>query len=139
MGVVIYTRSAVPNLAEQEWQSAACEELAADLGYEVTRTYHDEGRARPALDELMSDAASGEVSVLLVAKFDRLSRSSSESSRITAALLDAGVDIYAANIGTRPLNDPSTYIVQVMAAMRISDHVRGRYDSARGRRPRGRI
>lgn len=87
----------------------------------------------------MTDVAGGVVSVLLVGRFDRLRRSHSESRRISAALLDAGVDVYAANIGTHPLTAPSSFPMQIMAAMRTTDSVQGRYDRARGRRPRGRI
>lgn len=139
MRVVFYTRCAGPNSVEREWQRTACEALAAELGYDITRGYHDESRERPALDELMTDVAGGTVSVLLVARFDRLSRSHSESSRVSAALLSAGVDVYAANVGTHPLNAPSSFPMQIMAAMRPTDSVQGRYDRARGRRPRGRI
>lgn len=139
MKVVVYTRCAIPNSVEHEWQRESCQALAAELGYDIARCYHDEGRSRPTLDELMMDVAVGAVSVLLVARFDRLSRSHTESSHISEALLEACVDVYAANIGTHPLNSPSTFLIQIRAAMRTTDSVEGCYDHARGRRPRGRI
>ncbi|MBN9177829.1 MAG: recombinase family protein [Microbacterium sp.] len=139
MNVVTYTRSAGPNSTEHEWQREACQKLAAELGYDITRNYHDEDREHPALKELTTDVVGGTVTVLLVARFDRISRSHSENIRISTALLDAGVDVYAANIGTYPLNSPSSFPMQIMAAMRTTDSVQGRYDCARGRRPRGRI
>jgi len=48
MGAVIYTRSARPNWATHAHQRAACQCLAAELGYEVSGEFHDNGRTRPA-------------------------------------------------------------------------------------------
>lgn len=121
MNVAIYTRSVAPSRAEHQWQREACRKLAIALGYEVTHTYSDERRERPELHRLMADVASGDISVLLLARYDRLTRSNIENARITATLFKANVEIYAANMGTRPLNDPLTFITQVMGAMRVSD------------------
>lgn len=138
MNVVVYTRSALPNTIEDEWQREACLRLAAELGYEVSRTYSDDGRDRPAMQELMADVTGGVIDVLLLARYDRLTRSSTENHRITAALLDANVQVYAANIGPRPLDDPSIFTTQIMATMRASHPTTGRYAVNSARRPRGR-
>lgn len=128
MNVAIYTRSAAPSRAEHEWQRDACRELATVLGYEVTRTYRDERRERPELDRLLADVASGDVFVLLLARYDRLTRSNIENARITAALFEANVEVYVANLGTRQLNDPLTFITQGMGAMRDSRPTTARYN-----------
>lgn len=128
MNVAIYTRSAAPSRTEHEWQREACRELAIALGYKVTHTYRDERRERPELDRLMADVASGDISVLLLARYDRLTRSTMENARITAALFEATVEVYAANLGTRPLNDPLTFLTHVMGAMRDSRPATARYD-----------
>ena len=54
--------------------------LAANRGFEVSREYCDRGISgskarRPALDSMMADARRGEFSVVLVAAFDRIARS----------------------------------------------------------------
>lgn len=86
-------------------------------------------RIAVALGRLMADVASGDVSVLIVARYDRLTRSNIENARITAALFEANVRMYAANVGTRPLNDPLTFIAQVMGAMPVGQPLTARYNA----------
>jgi DNA invertase Pin-like site-specific DNA recombinase len=54
--------------------------LATQRGFEITREYCDRGISgskarRPGLDSMMNDARRGEFSVVIVAAFDRIARS----------------------------------------------------------------
>lgn len=66
---------------------------------------------------LITDVTCGEVGTLLLARYDRLPRSHAENARVASALLDNGVQVYAANIGTHPLNAPANFLRQINAAM----------------------
>jgi DNA invertase Pin-like site-specific DNA recombinase len=65
----------------------------------------------------MGDAAEGSVSVLVVASLDRLGRTVTTAPRIIEALLDAGVTIYAAAQGTRPVLESPALPVLLSLAM----------------------
>src|ERR1700693_4339923 len=75
----IYARVSTPD-QHVETQLYDMRKLAAQRGFEVSREYCDRGISgskarRPGLDAMMADARRGEFSVLLVAAFDRIARS----------------------------------------------------------------
>jgi DNA invertase Pin-like site-specific DNA recombinase len=75
----IYVRVSTPD-QRVESQLYDLRELAAQRGFEVVQEYEDRGvcgkkARRPGLDSLMSDARRKKFSVVLVAAFDRIARS----------------------------------------------------------------
>jgi DNA invertase Pin-like site-specific DNA recombinase len=75
----IYARISTPD-QHLENQILDLRKLAAQRGFEITREYCDRGISdskarRPGLDAIMADARRGEFSVVLVAAFDRIARS----------------------------------------------------------------
>src|ERR1700730_8076581 len=75
----IYARVSSPD-QHVESQLYDLREMAAQRGYEVIAEYKDEGISgtkarRPALDSMMADARKKKFSVVLVAAFDRIARS----------------------------------------------------------------
>lgn len=115
MGAVIYTRSARPNRATHAHQQAACHRLAAELGYEVSGEFHDNGRTRPALDQALATIRDGQASALIVADLYRLSRSSTEFARIIEALDEADVPLYV--VGQGRVSLPATPELGIMLAI----------------------
>jgi len=80
-----------------EVQEAPLRRLAELRGWTVTRVYADRqcgvSENRPALRELMADARRGQFDVLLVWRFDRLSRSLPQFLTLAAELRAWGVDL----------------------------------------------
>ena len=75
--------------------------LAAQRGVEVSREYCDRGISgsktrRPGLDALLADARRGEFSVLLVAAFDRIARSTKNFLEIVDELSDLEIEFISA-------------------------------------------
>ena len=75
----IYGRISSPD-QHIESQLLDVRKLAAQRGFEVIREYCDKGVSgskakRPGLDSMMNDARRGEFSIVLVAAFDRIARS----------------------------------------------------------------
>ena len=75
--------------------------LAAQRGFEVSREYCDQGISgskarRPALDAMMADARRGEFSVVLVAAFDRIARSTKNFLEIVDELHELGIEFISA-------------------------------------------
>jgi DNA invertase Pin-like site-specific DNA recombinase len=75
--------------------------LASQKGFEVTREYCDRGISgskarRPGLDALMADARRGEFSIVLVAAFDRIARSTKNFLEIVDELNELGIEFFSA-------------------------------------------
>jgi DNA invertase Pin-like site-specific DNA recombinase len=75
--------------------------LAAQRGFEVVREYSDQGISgskarRPGLDAMMADARRGEFSVLTVAAFDRIARSTKNFLEIVDELHELGIEFISA-------------------------------------------
>jgi DNA invertase Pin-like site-specific DNA recombinase len=75
--------------------------LAAQRGFEVVREYCDQGisgsnASRPGLDAMLADARRGEFSVLMVAAFDRVARSTKNFLEIVDELHDLGIEFISA-------------------------------------------
>jgi DNA invertase Pin-like site-specific DNA recombinase len=96
----IYARVSTPD-QRVEAQLYDLRKLAAQRGFEVSREYCDRGvsgsRARrPGLDAMLADARRGEFSVLLVAAFDRVARSTKNFLEIVDELQDLGIEFISA-------------------------------------------
>jgi DNA invertase Pin-like site-specific DNA recombinase len=75
--------------------------LAAQRGFEVLREYCDRGISgtktrRPGLDSMMNDARRGEFSVVLVAAFDRIARSTKNFLEIVDELGSVNIEFVSA-------------------------------------------
>jgi DNA invertase Pin-like site-specific DNA recombinase len=78
--------------------------LAAQRGFEITREYCDQGISgskarRPGLDSMMNDARRGEFSVVLVAAFDRIARSTRNFLEIVDELQALEIAFFSAREG----------------------------------------
>jgi DNA invertase Pin-like site-specific DNA recombinase len=96
----IYARVSTPD-QRVEAQLYDLRKLAAQRGFEVSREYCDRGVSgskarRPGLDAMIADARRGEFSVLLVAAFDRVARSTKNFLEIVDELQDLGIEFISA-------------------------------------------
>jgi DNA invertase Pin-like site-specific DNA recombinase len=96
----LYARVSTPD-QHVETQLYDLRKLAAQRGFEVSREYCDRGISgskarRPGLDDMMADARRGEFSVLLVAAFDRVARSTKNFLEIVDELHELKVDFLSA-------------------------------------------
>lgn len=96
----IYARVSTPD-QHLENQILDLRKLAAQRGFEVVREYCDRGISgskakRPGLDAMMADARRGEFSVVLVAAFDRIARSTKNFLEIVDELNDLNVEFISA-------------------------------------------
>jgi DNA invertase Pin-like site-specific DNA recombinase len=96
----IYARVSTPD-QHVENQILDLRKLAAQRGFEVVREYCDRGISgtkarRPALDAMMNDARRGEFSVVLVAAFDRIARSTRNFLEIVDELSSANIEFISA-------------------------------------------
>jgi DNA invertase Pin-like site-specific DNA recombinase len=92
----IYARVSTPE-QHVETQLYDLRQLAAQRGFEVIAEYTDHGVSgakarRPGLDSLMSDARKRKFSVVLVAAFDRVARSTRHFLQVTSELDSLGVE-----------------------------------------------
>jgi hypothetical protein len=127
MHIAVYTRRAVPNPAAHAWQRAACERVAAELGYEVTRDHRT--RAEPTRHWTHSRPTS--TVVPSPSSSSRASTGSAGRSPTTSASPrrcgGAEVDVYAANLGTQPIGAPPSFTTQLLAVISAADE-EDRYD-----------
>jgi DNA invertase Pin-like site-specific DNA recombinase len=84
-----------------ETQLLDLRKLAAQRGFEVSREYCDRGISgskarRPGLDAMMADARRGEFSIVLVAAFDRIARSTKNFLEIVDELQELGTEFISA-------------------------------------------
>src|SRR5580698_8751793 len=96
----IYARVSTPD-QHVETQLYDLRKLAAQRGFEITREYCDRGVSgskarRPALDAMMNDGRRGEFSVVLVAAFDRIARSTRNFLEIVDELSSANIEFISA-------------------------------------------
>lgn len=96
----IYARVSTPD-QHVETQLYDLRKLAAQRGFEVSREYCDKGVSsskarRPGLDAMMSDARRGEFSVVLVAAFDRIARSTKNFLEIVDELSSLSIEFISA-------------------------------------------
>src|ERR1019366_1560703 len=84
-----------------ETQLLDLRKLAAQRGFEISREYCDRGISgtkakRPGLDAMMADARRGEFSIVLVAAFDRIARSTKNFLEIVDELQELGIEFISA-------------------------------------------
>jgi DNA invertase Pin-like site-specific DNA recombinase len=96
----LYARVSTPD-QHVETQLYDLRKLAEQRGFEVSREYCDRGVSgskarRPGLDAMLADARRGEFSVLLVAAFDRVARSTKNFLEIVDELQDLGIEFVSA-------------------------------------------
>jgi DNA invertase Pin-like site-specific DNA recombinase len=96
----IYARVSTPD-QHVETQLYDMRKPATQRGFEVSREYCDRGISgskarRPGLDAMMADARRGEFSVLLVAAFDRIARSTKNFLEIVDELHDLEIEFISA-------------------------------------------
>jgi DNA invertase Pin-like site-specific DNA recombinase len=96
----IYARVSTPD-QHVETQLYDLRKLAEQRGFTVSREYCDRGISgskarRPGLDAMMGDARRGEFSVLLVAAFDRVARSTKNFLEIVDELHDLEIEFISA-------------------------------------------
>jgi DNA invertase Pin-like site-specific DNA recombinase len=96
----IYARVSTPD-QHLETQLYDLRKLAAQRGFEVSREYCDRGISgsktrRPGLDAMTADGRRGEFSVLLVAAFDRIARSTKNFLEIVDELNELNVEFISA-------------------------------------------
>ncbi len=92
--VAIYTRVSSDMQIEgysMDAQEGRCREFAKTKGWEVYKIYIDPGHSaknleRPALQNMLQDAADGKFQIILVHKLDRLSRSLVDMSNLVSQL-----------------------------------------------------
>ena len=92
----IYVRVSTPD-QHVESQLYDLRELAAQRGFEVAHEYEDRGvcgkkARRPGLDALMADARRKRFSVVLVAAFDRIARSTRNFLQVIDELDSMGIE-----------------------------------------------
>jgi len=96
----LYARVSTPD-QHVENQLLDLRKLAAQRGFEVVREYRDQGISgskarRPGLDAMLTDARRGEFSVLMVAAFDRVARSTKNFLEIVDELHELGIEFISA-------------------------------------------
>ena len=96
----IYARVSTPD-QHVETQLYDLRKLAAQRGFDVVREYCDRGISgskakRPGLDAMMADARRGEFSVVLVAAFDRIARSTKNFLEIVDELNSVNTEFVSA-------------------------------------------
>ena len=96
----IYARVSTPD-QHLENQILDLRKLAAQRGFEVVHDYCDRGISgnkakRPGLDSMMTDARRGEFSVVLVAAFDRIARSTKNFLEVVDELNSLGIEFVSA-------------------------------------------
>ena len=101
----LYARVSTPD-QHVENQFLDLRKLAAQRGFEVSREYCDRGVSgsksrRPGLDAMMADACRGEFSVLMVAAFDRIARSTKNFLEIVDELHELGIEFVSAREASR--------------------------------------
>src|SRR5579864_4455421 len=137
----IYVRVSTPD-QHVESQLYDLRELAARRGFEVVHQYEDRGicgqkARRPGLDALMKDARQKKFSVVLVAAFDRIARSTKNFLQIVDELDGMGIEFVSRreNIDTSgPMGRLFMTIISSIAELE-SDLIRER-DRAGMRRAR---
>jgi DNA invertase Pin-like site-specific DNA recombinase len=96
----IYARVSTPD-QRVESQLYDLRKIAAQRGFEVVHEYCDRGISgsksrRPGLDSMMADARRGEFSVVLVAAFDRIARSTKNFLEIVDELHELEIEFISA-------------------------------------------
>ena len=117
----IYVRVSTPD-QHVESQFYDLRELAAQRGFEVVHEYEDRGvcgkkARRPGLDLLMADARRKKFSVVLVAAFDRIARSTRNFLQIVDELDNMGIEFISRREGVATGDAMGRLFVTIISAI----------------------
>jgi DNA invertase Pin-like site-specific DNA recombinase len=117
----IYTRVSTTDQSIQS-QLYDLRELAAQKGYEVVQEYQDCGISgtkarRPGIDLLMADARRKKFSVVLVAAFDRIARSTRNFLQIIDELDSLGIEFISRREGVATGDAMGRLFVTIISAI----------------------
>jgi DNA invertase Pin-like site-specific DNA recombinase len=117
----IYVRVSTPD-QHVESQLYDLRELAAQRGFEVVHEYEDRGvcgkkARRPGLDLLMGDARRKKFSVVLVAAFDRIARSTRNFLQIVDELDSLGIEFISRREGVATGDAMGRLFVTIISAI----------------------
>lgn len=125
MNAVIYTRCATPNRQSHEDQRKACERLADELGYKVVQEFHDKGRSRPGLDQLLAAIRDHKASAVIVADLYRIARTIGAFAQVMETLDSAAVPLYVVGQGQLDLTAPPVLGLMTAIAEYEAEHTEG--------------
>jgi DNA invertase Pin-like site-specific DNA recombinase len=117
----IYVRVSTPD-QHVESQLYDLRELAAQRGFEVVHEYEDRGvcgkkARRPGLDALMADARGKKFSVVLVAAFDRIARSTRNFLQVIDELDSLGIEFISRREGVATGDAMGRLFVTIISAI----------------------
>jgi DNA invertase Pin-like site-specific DNA recombinase len=117
----LYVRVSTPD-QHVESQLYDLRELAAQKGYEIVHEYADRGvcgkkARRPGLDALMADARRRKFSVVLVAAFDRIARSTRNFLQIIDELDGMGIEFISRREGVATGDAMGRLFVTIISAI----------------------
>jgi DNA invertase Pin-like site-specific DNA recombinase len=117
----LYVRVSTPD-QHVESQLYDLRELAAQRGFEVVHEYEDRGISgtkarRPGLDALMADARRKKFSVVLVAAFDRIARSTKNFLQIIDELDSMGIEFISRREGVATGDAMGRLFVTIISAI----------------------
>jgi DNA invertase Pin-like site-specific DNA recombinase len=117
----IYVRVSTPD-QHVESQLYDLRELAAQRGFEVVYEYEDRGvcgqkARRPGLDALMADARRKKFSIVLVAAFDRIARSTRNFLQIIDELDSLGIEFLSCREGVATGGPMGRLFVTIISAI----------------------
>ena len=117
----VYVRVSTPD-QHVESQLYDLRELAAQRGFEVVHEYEDRGvcgqkARRPGLDALMADARRKKFSVVLVAAFDRIARSTRNFLQIIDELDSLGIEFISRREGVATGGPMGRLFVTIISAI----------------------
>lgn len=117
----IYVRVSTPD-QHVESQLYDLRELAARRGFEVVHEYEDRGvcgkkARRPGLDLLMADARRKKFSVVLVAAFDRIARSTRNFLQVIDEFDSLGIDFISRREGVATGDAMGRLFVTIISAI----------------------
>jgi DNA invertase Pin-like site-specific DNA recombinase len=119
--IAIYVRVSSPD-QHVESQLYDLRELAAQRGFEVVHEYEDRGVSgqkarRPGLDPMMMDARRKRFSVVLVAAFDRIARSTKNFLQVVDELDSLGVEFISRREGVATGDAMGRLFVTIISAI----------------------
>ncbi len=117
----LYVRVSTPD-QHVESQLYDLRELAAQRGFEVVHEYEDRGvcgkkARRPGLDALMADARRKKFSVVLVAAFDRIARSTRNFLQVVDELDSLGIEFVSRREGVATGDAVGRLFVTIISAI----------------------
>jgi DNA invertase Pin-like site-specific DNA recombinase len=117
----LYVRVSTPD-QHVESQLYDLRELAAQRGFEVVHEYEDRGvcgkkARRPGLDALMADARRKKFSVVLVAAFDRIARSTRNFLQVVDELESLGIEFVSRREGVATGDAMGRLFVTIISAI----------------------